>query len=683
MLPYMNPNDTTVDVVDGDTANTNPFIMLPANAVIYGKVVIDGAWNGGNYQIGAHSDSGYGNSGGETDAQGSFQISVHDGGSYHVNLELNSNNADSLPGGYMVKNGNQRSALPGDTVVFELVPENGGQPDTGNGEISGLVSYAGSLPQSSIRVILLSGDTEMKQRDVRPVDSLGRYLFDKLPPGRFQIMAIIDTNNDHAPEAMGQNDSLITLVDSEKIASIDVTILDKPTGTNSISGTVSHTDPLPPNSIISIYAMSMDTLLPADQRFPSLDLALAAGYAVTLDSLGDYTVDGLPDSEYGILVLVMNQGGGDPWAFGAYGTIGGNGPPDFTPVSVRGTNATGIDISLVVDSSKNGGEGKISGTINYSGSLPDSAIRVILLGNDSGSAELKEKNSCPVDSLGRYMFDRVAPGNYMILAVIDTNNDHAPEAMGRNDSIMVVIGQENFFGIDITLEDKATGVGAISGSLTYSGILPPNAVITVYAIPMDTSLPPDQRLPNFDLAIAAAYAVTLDDTGAYLVSGLPDSAYGILALVDTSAGGFDGEPMAFGVYGAFSDSGSPDFIPVGVQGDTVTGIDLDLQPKIGVEKAKAPELPTVFALGRPSPNPFNPTVSLTYAVPRSTAVMIKIYDIRGRMVCALVNAVRQPGYYQTVWNGVDSYGRALASGIYICRLQAGTFVKQQKMLMMK
>jgi hypothetical protein len=70
-----------------------------------------------------------------------------------------------------------------------------------------------------------------------------------------------------------------------------------------------------------------------------------------------------------------------------------------------------------------------------------------------------------------------------------------------------------------------------------------------------------------------------------------------------------------------------------------------------------------FSLGQNYPNPFNPSTRIQYAVPSEGLVSIKVYDIFGREVAALVNEKRQRGYYEVEWTA-----RTLSSGVYYYRL---------------
>jgi predicted phosphodiesterase len=84
-----------------------------------------------------------------------------------------------------------------------------------------------------------------------------------------------------------------------------------------------------------------------------------------------------------------------------------------------------------------------------------------------------------------------------------------------------------------------------------------------------------------------------------------------------------------------------------------------------------------------SPNPFNPSTTIKFYTPAATDVTIKIYDMLGREVKTLINKQATPGYHIVYWNGRDSGGETVASGIYLYRLTAGSFSETKKMSFLK
>jgi len=94
-------------------------------------------------------------------------------------------------------------------------------------------------------------------------------------------------------------------------------------------------------------------------------------------------------------------------------------------------------------------------------------------------------------------------------------------------------------------------------------------------------------------------------------------------------------------------------------------------------------LPTAFELSQNYPNPFNPTTKITYALPQNSYVSIKVYDMLGREVRSLVNNEMLAGNHSVDWNGENNSGFKVASGTYVYRITAGSFVAVKKMILIK
>lgn len=88
--------------------------------------------------------------------------------------------------------------------------------------------------------------------------------------------------------------------------------------------------------------------------------------------------------------------------------------------------------------------------------------------------------------------------------------------------------------------------------------------------------------------------------------------------------------------------------------------------------------PDTYVLSQNYPNPFNPTTTIQYQVPQGSNVKIVIYDALGRQVAVLVDGFQSAGTYSTNFNASN-----FASGVYFYRMEAGNFVKVNKMLLLK
>jgi hypothetical protein len=94
-------------------------------------------------------------------------------------------------------------------------------------------------------------------------------------------------------------------------------------------------------------------------------------------------------------------------------------------------------------------------------------------------------------------------------------------------------------------------------------------------------------------------------------------------------------------------------------------------------------LPMAYSLGQNVPNPFNPTTSIEFAIPKSGMVTVEVFNVLGQKVKTLVNEDLRAGYKRVDWDGTDDGGSAVASGVYLYRLKVNDFSETKKMLLLK
>jgi hypothetical protein len=83
------------------------------------------------------------------------------------------------------------------------------------------------------------------------------------------------------------------------------------------------------------------------------------------------------------------------------------------------------------------------------------------------------------------------------------------------------------------------------------------------------------------------------------------------------------------------------------------------------------------------PNPFNPLTNITYFLPVDARVRLTIFNLRGEKVTELVAESQTRGWKKTLWDGKDSHGMKVASGIYFCRLQTSQKSEIIRMVLLK
>ena len=104
------------------------------------------------------------------------------------------------------------------------------------------------------------------------------------------------------------------------------------------------------------------------------------------------------------------------------------------------------------------------------------------------------------------------------------------------------------------------------------------------------------------------------------------------------------------------------------------------------------ETKAIFARGLGSflvfPNPFSGETVIYYKLSRPAHVVLKIYDIAGRLVITLVNEEKNAGSYTVPWNGEDDSGQRVGSGVYFSWIearigQARDFIRTRKLILLR
>ena len=108
--------------------------------------------------------------------------------------------------------------------------------------------------------------------------------------------------------------------------------------------------------------------------------------------------------------------------------------------------------------------------------------------------------------------------------------------------------------------------------------------------------------------------------------------------------------------------------------DGLWSIDMSGWTGIADHREQSPEAPQLM---QNYPNPFNATTTIGYYLPARTAVSLKVFDAAGHEVATLVSAELPAGSHSYLWSAAG-----MASGIYMCRLQAGSLVETKKLILL-
>lgn len=120
--------------------------------------------------------------------------------------------------------------------------------------------------------------------------------------------------------------------------------------------------------------------------------------------------------------------------------------------------------------------------------------------------------------------------------------------------------------------------------------------------------------------------------------------------------------------------------PLVVSGGSYKGVLTSAQAEI--------QLPTQYRLTQNYPNPFNPTTTISFSIPEESRVKLAVFDMLGREIRSLTEGVRSPGTYSVMWDGKNTEGLVMESGVYFYRMTATTgsgksTTETQRMILMK
>ncbi len=174
---------------------------------------------------------------------------------------------------------------------------------------------------------------------------------------------------------------------------------------------------------------------------------------------------------------------------------------------------------------------------------------------------------------------------------------------------------------------------------------------------------------EYDIAIAN-YESILENNPTY-----EDSCYAVIDIGNTYLEAGNGGKSISGKY--------PELIPLSAELHQKKSRELLNSILTGKKiRSQKPEISKLI-LHQNYPNPYKHNTTISYAIPKSGTVSLKIYNIKGQLVKTVVNEHKEKGYYTEIWDGRNDNGKKLANGIYFYKIKIEGKSKVKKMLLLR
>jgi hypothetical protein len=255
-----------------------------------------------------------------------------------------------------------------------------------------------------------------------------------------------------------------------------------------------------------------------------------------------------------------------------------------------------------------------------------------------------------------------------------------------------------------SVESRSRGtIGVVfdAAGISSARMLDPGEQIDAYAVLQGP--PAEDGIEAFDLRIRVSRnvvvhqqdvvgtGISFTEDGAFVV-GYPTlrrgSATRPLQLVHMRVSVTDEEPAYFWVESGSGSDGQPPSVAskgkitpaLPASGDVAMPVASLNDQEFALENGGTPRPQLSMLI---APNPFNPQTVIRFGLPSSGRVDLRVYDARGHLVTTLLSEVLASGEHVVEWNGRDSRGGEVASGVYFSKLETGQGVLLKKMMLVR
>lgn len=576
------------------------------------------------------------------DPDGTFIIRELPAGDYKFELSYE-NYSDSLK--YMriwyggVHSFSEASLIhisPPDTqnIEMKLVPKNIGNTGAISGHIPPNSGYNG-MP-STIHLYNELNETVISEQS----DSTGNYIITGIEPAEYRIGTEINSISYYYKNAGElQNGDIVKVIPGDTLEHLDFGYL----GPYSISGQIwfPNVQQFPVRGSVSAYSLEGKIIASVKTDYTN------------------YIINNLEKSEY---KLYFTYSGDDSYMNCWY-------PDKFDFASAEAVTA-GTTANVVLPAT-----GRVQGFIKDSDgkTINRDSTEVGLFFYDINTGRSVRESYC--SSIGGYNI-QVPPGEYFMSAVcleLSSVDNYAVTYYDSGQNIFdpntktIVVTRDNITTLNSFQVQK--GEYSVSGSFidrfTNEELSSASASILVF----------DEY--GYLYKIALAY----ETSGKYIIKGLRNGRYYLMASEysenDYLYGMWYGDKEV--KYTEVSLTPKID-IPEGaaaviIQGNNLSGVNFHITTGVDIQN----EMPlSEFRLEQNFPNPFNPATTIKYSIAKASNVSIRIFDILGRCVSILSDEMKMPGEYSVQFDASH-----LASGVYLCRMQAENYTVVRKLLLLK
>jgi hypothetical protein len=98
----------------------------------------------------------------------------------------------------------------------------------------------------------------------------------------------------------------------------------------------------------------------------------------------------------------------------------------------------------------------------------------------------------------------------------------------------------------------------------------------------------------------------------------------------------------------------------------------------GAETVGQSDVPSTYVMFQNYPNPFNPSTIIRYGLPEKSAISLDVFNSLGQKVATLIDGEEEAGYHEVSFDG-----SGLASGVYVYRLTAGSYMESKRFVMLR